>query len=584
MANNSDLKSQTEFHDHVVLSEEEAPNLVGTAAEEIQKGYWKSPKFLGSCLAIILLANNLFWGYAVPVNVLNIINQDIGPSPNIYLVSLVNTLIKGVCLLLVGSVSDAVGRRYFMIGAQTFSVIGAVLSATSRNVNMLIGANVFIGMAGSGQVLYPLLSQEIVPNKYRGWSQGVITLLVLPSIGFGPIIGVSGHIETHVRCTVTIWVWCYWLHGIVSAVSLVLFILCYFPPGFHQLQSRKSRLDQLQSIDYFGFILYAGGLICLLLGLSWGGKQYPWGSARIIVLLVIGILGLITFVLYENFMKLAQPLLPMSLFRIRNFWIAVVVGSVGQMSFYAMNVLWPMQVTNLFTQDIKTIGWMTCTTGLALTIGEIITGPLFKRFGNVRWQMVIGCIGLTIFGGVMALGNEHRKAFAIAITICNGLFIGWVELVAIVVAGLVVPPERIGTAQSFFASTRAVSGTIASSIYLAIYNGELKTNMPQRVTSAVLKAGLPENSVAQLLSALSNGTSAALSKVPGINNNIITAARAGQKSAWSASFSTVYLSTIAFGATALIVAWFATDISEYMTTFVNKRVEQSKSRVETEKA
>jgi MFS family permease len=120
-----------------------------------------------------------------------------GPSSNIYLVSLVNTLIKGVCLLLVGSVSDAVGRRYFMIGGQTFSVIGAILAATSKNVNSLIGANVFIGMAGSAQVLYPLLSQEIVPNKYRGWSQGIITLLVLPSIGFGPIVGRTMVVNLH---------------------------------------------------------------------------------------------------------------------------------------------------------------------------------------------------------------------------------------------------------------------------------------------------------------------------------------------------------------------------------------------------
>ena len=51
---------------------------VGTNSEDIDKGYWKSPKFIGSCIAIILLANNLFWGYAVPVNVLNILNQDIG--------------------------------------------------------------------------------------------------------------------------------------------------------------------------------------------------------------------------------------------------------------------------------------------------------------------------------------------------------------------------------------------------------------------------------------------------------------------------------------------------------------------------
>ena len=78
-----------------------------------------------------------------------------------------------------------------MIAGQACSVLGAVLSATSPNVNRLIGAQVFIALAGAAQVLYPLIVQELVPNKYRGWSQGIITVLVLPSIGFGPIVGVG---------------------------------------------------------------------------------------------------------------------------------------------------------------------------------------------------------------------------------------------------------------------------------------------------------------------------------------------------------------------------------------------------------
>jgi phosphoglycerol transferase MdoB-like AlkP superfamily enzyme len=72
---------------------------------------------------------------------------------------------------------------------------------------------------------------------------------------------------------------------------------------------------------------------------AWGDRQYPWSSPTVIALLVVGIVVLIAFVLYENFMKLPQPLLPMSLFKIRNFWVAVVVGSIGQMAYYAMNIL-----------------------------------------------------------------------------------------------------------------------------------------------------------------------------------------------------------------------------------------------------
>jgi hypothetical protein len=92
------------------------------------------------------------------------------------------------------------------------------------------------------------------------------------------------------------------------------------------------------------------------------------------------------------------------------------------------------------------------------------------------------------------------------------------------------------------------------------------------VTSYALDAGLPQSSVSSLLGQLANGTSAAYAQVPGANSNIIAAIGAGTKSAYAASFSTVYLSSLAFGGVALIASFFVTDIEAYMTSFVNKTV------------
>lgn len=68
------------------------------------------------------------------------------------------------------------------------------------------------------------------------------------------------------------------------------------------------------------------------------------------------------------------------------------------------------------------------------------------------------------------MSNEHRKDQAIAvcisanretlcytdvvkqITLLIGIFVGWVELIAIVVAGLVIPPEDIGAGQALYVS------------------------------------------------------------------------------------------------------------------------------------
>lgn len=50
----------------------------GEDAANLSAKYWRSPKFIGSCIATILAGNNLYFGYAIPVNLLNVINADIG--------------------------------------------------------------------------------------------------------------------------------------------------------------------------------------------------------------------------------------------------------------------------------------------------------------------------------------------------------------------------------------------------------------------------------------------------------------------------------------------------------------------------
>lgn len=57
-------------------NQDAAGSLVGVHANEedseVPKGYWTSYEFLGSCVAIILLANSLFIGYAMPVRFLHL--------------------------------------------------------------------------------------------------------------------------------------------------------------------------------------------------------------------------------------------------------------------------------------------------------------------------------------------------------------------------------------------------------------------------------------------------------------------------------------------------------------------------------
>jgi hypothetical protein len=88
---------------------------------------------------------------------------------------------------------------------------------------------------------------------------------------------------------------------------------------------------KLKKIDYVGLVLFLGTCICIILALVWGGSTYPWRDARIIVLLILGVLFLITFILTEwllepqhkvripgslqPILSHATPMIPLDLFR-----------------------------------------------------------------------------------------------------------------------------------------------------------------------------------------------------------------------------------------------------------------------------
>lgn len=198
-----------------------------------------------------------------------------------------------------------------------------------------------------------------------------------------------------------------------------------------------------------------------MLGFTWAQGLYAWNSARVIASIVVGGLTLVAFGLYETYMPLKQPLLPVRLFKIPNIVACIVIGSTIQMVWLALNIFWPIEIGVLFTTNEVEIGLMACTTGIALTAGEVFLAPLFRGLGYLKWQMVLATLMVAAFCTGMAAVTYEKRSLALAFTALAGFANGWVNLVTIVVTGLVAPPNDIGVAQGFFASTRLTFGTVA---------------------------------------------------------------------------------------------------------------------------
>ncbi|KJR86888.1 siderophore iron transporter [Sporothrix schenckii 1099-18] len=538
-----------------------------TDLTDLPKGYFTSRFFLGSMLAVglgLTCAVSCF-GYAAPI--LAQINDDLGPDPRYIWISLVYNAVLAVGLALVGRLSDIFGRRYWFIGGGAVGVVGAIVCATAKTIPVLVGGNVLLGLATSTQLSFHFVMGELVPMRYRYVGNAFLYCFTFPGSGVGPSIAFA-FVQRPVG-----WRGVYWLLLALEGAALVCWVLFYFPPSFAKVHAdargaQATKTYWIKHFDYVGTVLFSGGFVVFLLGLSWGGSVYPWNAAGTIGPIVVGGVTLVVFVLWEMYAPLREPLLPMHLFRNVEWVAACVLLGLGAGVYYAFAIIWPAQAAVMYNSggSLTYLGGISNIVGLGIISGQVVGGLLAEKIGRTRYQcMVVFSLG-AVFLAAMAATNPARKGLAIALLTVGCFFIGWNETVCLANATICVRNQReIGVAGGMAGSLRAAICAVLVAVYSTVLANRLTQTVSSEVPPAVVAAGLPQSSVAAFLAALAAGTADAFAAVPGITADIIAAGTQAYKVANADAYRTVYLSTIAFSGVALAMTWFAPDTEQYMS-------------------
>lgn len=514
---------------HVAIHNETfdiAENALGT---NLPKHYYRSIGFIGTVVGLCLGNISNYAGWVMPSNSLLIINNDIGPSGNITWVALAYTLGLTVGFLVVGRFSDIFGRRWFFVGGNSLGLIGAIIGATAKNVNSLIGANTLNGVAGAVQITFTAAISELVPNKHRPlWVAGIF-FSSFQFACFGPVIA-----QAFVTGTAASWRWSYYINIIMAGLAVVTLFLFYHPPTFDHLHVNRSKAQQVKRQDAVGFVLFTGGLILFIMGLNWGGGLYPWKSGHVIGTIVVGFVALVVFVLYDAYVHRGDPLLPIHLFKSKGYLAMVVTATVGSCVYYSMNVLWPQQIAFLFGGSNIHKGWLACVVGAGALVGQVIGGVLCQYVMKSRYILIGSAFSLLAFCAAMVSINPGQEAKGVALMFMATVSVGVLESCSLALAPLALPTEDIGAALGALGSIRSGGASVGLAIYVAILNNKLVALVPPRVSEAATAAGLPASSLTALLTGLSTGVG--LDEVPGINPEILAAAVAAQSGAAADAF------------------------------------------------
>ncbi|KAL4926323.1 trichothecene efflux pump [Aspergillus undulatus] len=521
---------------------------IGGEMEDMPKGYFRSLPFLGTVLAQCLGSIVAYMGWVLPSNTLTLINAELGNSPNINWVATVWTLSSCVGFLLIGRLSDIFGRKWVVQGSMILSIVGCIMGARASYVEMLIAANIFNGISAAGQLSFGIILGELVPNKYRGVIVTIVFTSSLPFAVFGPVIA-----RLLIQNTSQGWRWSYWIGLILAVIATVLYHFLYHPPKYAQLNvGGKTKWQMFKELDFVGIFLFVAGCVLFLIGLSWGGTVYPWVSAATLCTLLIGVVTIITFVLYEGFLCKTQPFMPPRLFKNIGFVAIVLDAAVGAMVYYSFTVLWPTIISSIYTTDSIQIGLQSSVVGGGVLLGQIFGGLALGFIPGVKWQCIItSLLGLAFITPLSALGPD-TWSMTIALGTLGCIAIGYIDNITFPGVTLVVEPQDIGLATGVLGSLRALGGAVAQAVYMSVLDNKLNDNIPKFALSA----------------------GSGVEGIPGATESVVAAAQKALKIAYSQSFRIVFFCTIPFSVILIVSSCFVPNMENFVHYNVARRLRE----------
>ncbi|KAK1715328.1 MFS drug transporter [Colletotrichum lupini] len=370
--------------------------------------------------------------------------------------------------LLYGRLSDIWSRKVIlMVGLAIFG-LGSLASSLAQTATQLIVFRCFTGLGGGGlMTVAQMIVSDVVPLRERGKYQGILGAVTALANGIGPVIG--GTLSSKGGDS---WRWIFRLNLPLTALSAGCAL--FFMP------LRKVDGDwkvKTRAIDFVGIFLALAGTTSLMLGLTWGGGEYPWASAAVLTTLIVGAFICVIFVLWQ-WKGPKYPLVPLDIFRARMTIGACITMAINGWNFVVQVYYIPTFYQLVYNYGATRSGVMLLPITLVQTASSTLSGLIVHWVGRYRECILFGWLCWSVGLGLMSTLNETSGlGKQIGYSLLIGVGVGNTLQPALVAIQAGVLRKDMAVVTSFRNFVRNLGATFGLAICGTILNNIVKNSV-----------------------------------------------------------------------------------------------------------
>lgn len=388
-------------------------------------------------------------------------------------------LASTIMLPVYGKLGDVVGRKGPFLAAIVIFILGSIIGGMSNDMTWLIIGRAVQGLGGGGlMIMAQAIIADVVPARQRGKYMGVMGGVFAFSSVAGPLLG--GWFTEGVG-----WRWAFWMNiplGLLAIASAVIF-----------LKLPKGKQISKPKLDVAGIGLLAIITTSVVLTATWGGTNYDWNSPTIISLIIAAIVSLIVLIFVEK--KAADPVMPLYLFKDRNFNLATTSGLIIGIAMFGALAYLPTYLQMVTGFNATESGLLMIPMMASILISSVVSGQIVSRTGRYK---LFPIAGTSIVVVSLVLLSTLKPDLPIWV-VCSylsvmGLGLGLCMQILLLIVQNSFKLSQVGTVTASNNYFRQIGASLGAAIVGSLFVSRLTDLLAQHMPKAASSAGFDMNS------------------------------------------------------------------------------------------